>query len=291
MFHVKHYSLNSENGDQLYLSTKDFMISYERFDLFFDNEKDMLITQPRPSETEIYKYYQSEEYVSHNDSTKGLVNFIYQIVKSYSLRKKERLITRLCGGKGSLLDVGAGTGDFLAIAKKRGWKIAGVEVSEQARGRAKDKGLFLESGLDSFDGQSFDIITLWHVLEHLHDLEEQIIKLSSMLSENGTLIIAVPNFRSFDAQHYGKFWAAYDTPRHLWHFSRNSIKKLFTPKLELIKVLPMYFDAFYVSLLSEKYKTGKSFSLKALWIGFLSNLHALRSKEHSSLIYCLKNKA
>ena len=291
MFHVKHNSLNSENDGHLFLSTRDYMVSNESFDLMYDEGRDMLITQPRPSKTEIGKYYQSEEYVSHNDSRKGLVNLLYQTIKSYSLYKKERLVARLCGKKGSILDVGAGTGDFLAKAKHKGWKVAGVEVNEQARVRAKDKGLFLESSLDSFKGHYFDIITLWHVLEHLHDLEGEIKKLSAMLSENGTLVIAVPNFRSFDAQHYEKFWAAYDTPRHLWHFSRNSIKKLFTPKLELVKVLPMYFDAFYVSLLSEKYKTGKDFSLKALWIGFRSNFQALSSKEYSSLIYCLKNKA
>lgn len=290
MFHVKHHRLSTEEYTAPYLSTMDFLVTGEPFDLVWDQQRDMLVTRPQPSETEIGRYYQSDAYVSHNDSKKGLINFLYQTVKSYSLFKKEKLIVSLNEGRGRLLDVGAGTGDFLAKAKNKGWEVHGVEVNEIAREKAKEKGLMLKTDLEAFSGQHFDVITLWHVLEHLHGLEAQIKKLNMLLSKNGTLVVAVPNFRSYDAKHYGKFWAAYDTPRHLWHFSRSSMHKLFTPQFTLERIKPMLFDAFYVSLLSEKYQTGKNFSLKALWVGGRSNLCALRSKEYSSLIYCFKNR-
>ena len=126
------------------------------------------------------------------------------------------------------------------------------------------------------------------MLEHLPDLENTIIAIQELLTPNGILIVAVPNYNSFDANYYKGFWAAYDTPRHLWHFSQKAMRKLFSKNIKLLKIQPMLFDSFYVSLLSEKYKTGNSFSLKALWIGLWSNISALKTKEYSSLIYCYK---
>jgi len=272
-----------------YLKTKDYSISQEKFELLLNDELDMLVTSPQPENLE--KYYESEVYISHTDSKKTLVDKLYQIVKSYSLKKKVSLLNSFATSEKTLLDIGAGTGDFLATAKKQNWKIAGVEPNSSARKKANEKGIHLHSELKEFSESKFEVITLWHVLEHLPDLESQIKTIVSLLAENGTLVIAVPNFNSYDAKHYGKFWAAFDVPRHLWHFSKKSIKKLFAKhKMELVKIKPMVFDSFYVSLLSEKYKAGKQNFIRAFWTGLKSNIKGNSSKEYSSHIYILKKQ-
>ena len=270
-----------------YLSTKDYAVSGEAFELLYDAEFDMLVTAPVPTNLDIY--YKSEDYISHTDSRKSLLDKIYQMVKRIGFISKLQVIGRFAGKEKRLLDVGAGTGDFLLAAKHKGWEITGVEPNHDARMRARDKKIELLPGLEALPGTKYQVITLWHVLEHLPDLENQILKLVWHLEENGTLIIAVPNFNSFDAKHYNEFWAAYDTPRHLWHFSRRAIENLFLKHgLKVIRTKPLIFDSFYVSLLSEKYKTGKQNFIKAFWVGLRSNVAAWRSKEYSSLIYILK---
>lgn len=272
------------------ITTTDFLVSGESFDLVFDGKLELLKTVPQPKFEELGKYYESQDYISHTDKKKGMLSGLYQIVKKWSLRKKCNLIFEQNSGTGSLLDVGAGTGDFLKMAKEKEWKVSGMEPNLQAAALASKKGIVLKNSLEEFNGRKFDVVTLWHVLEHIPNLDETIELLSSIVKSNGSLVIAVPNFKSFDAAHYGKFWAAYDVPRHLWHFSKESIEKLFAANFELEKIEPMIFDSFYVSLLSEKYKTGNSFSLKAFWVGLISNLRAKRSKEYSSHIYCLRKR-
>ncbi|TMM58973.1 class I SAM-dependent methyltransferase [Maribacter algarum] len=270
-----------------FLKTKDFSISQETFELFHNPDMDMLITKPQPENLD--SYYESEVYISHTDSNTSFIDKIYQRVKKYSLSKKINLIDKYSKGKKTLLDVGAGTGDFLKAAKNKGWNIEGVEPNHSAREKALDKGISLKDRIEALTGTKYDVITLWHVLEHLPDLENQILKLIWHLEENGTLIIAVPNFNSFDAKHYKEFWAAYDVPRHLWHFSRTSIEKIFAEHdFKLVKVKPMVFDSFYVSILSEKYKTGRQNIFKAFVLGLWSNLSAIRTKEYSSHIYVLQ---
>lgn len=264
----------------------DFLVSKESFELRYDPERDILATHPVPDD--LGAYYESDAYISHTDSKKGFIPFLYQMVKSYSLHKKEWLIRSELKKAGSILDVGAGTADFLSLCKKRGWSIEGVEVNESARNLAAGKDIKLLTDIDEVNG-TFDVITLWHVLEHIPDLTEITKKLEALLKPNGVLVVAVPNYRSFDAIYYKEFWAAYDVPRHIWHFSRASMKKLFSSSLNLIETKPMIFDAFYVSLLSEKYKNGSSFSLRAFWVGLRSNIAAWKSKEYSSLIYVYKN--
>lgn len=271
-----------------YLSVKDYLVSGESFDLVYDSDLDFLKTIPQPKTEELPKYYESNDYISHTDEKSGLFSNLYQFVKKWSLHKKTKLIFDQNNGVGTLLDIGAGTGDFLKVAKEKGWQVYGMEPNKNAMKLASEKGIELKSTLNDFDGKQFDVITLWHVLEHIPNLNETILKLSNLVKTNGTLIIAVPNFKSFDAKHYGKFWAAFDVPRHLWHFSKESVKKLFAVNFELHSIKPMIFDAFYVSLLSEKYKTGNKFSLKAIWIGLQSNLKAKQTKEYSSHIYCFK---
>ncbi|HFG0578538.1 TPA: class I SAM-dependent methyltransferase [Flavobacterium psychrophilum] len=274
----------------IFIKVKDNSISKESFELLIDEELQLLKTHPQPLLDILPKYYESEDYISHTDGKRSLFEKMYQIVKSYSLNKKVSLINTLHLQKGSLLDIGAGTGDFLATAKKQGWQITGIEPNEKAKIISISKGVSFAENLESISSHSFDVITMWHVLEHVPDLENQIKLLKRLLKPNGTIIIAVPNYKSFDAKYYGEFWAAYDVPRHLWHFSKTAIEKLFANEnMKLIKMLPMIFDSFYVSLLSEKYKNGKMNFIKAFYIGLKSNMKAKRNLEYSSHIYVIKN--
>jgi 2-polyprenyl-3-methyl-5-hydroxy-6-metoxy-1,4-benzoquinol methylase len=271
-----------------YLTTKDFLVSGESFGLLYDADRKMLITNPQPAENDLSKYYESESYISHTDDKKGLLAFLYQIVKKYALSSKLKLVKTLNLKEGSLLDIGAGTGEFLKLAKDRNWDISGIEPNEKARQFAAKKNIVLVESIDDVNGEQFDVVTLWHVLEHLPDLEKTITKIEAFVKPGGSLVIAVPNYRSYDAQYYKEFWAAYDVPRHLWHFSKESMKRLFSSEMKLEKTKPMLFDSFYVSLLSEKYRSKSNFSIKALWIGLCSNLSGLNTKEYSSHIYCFK---
>lgn len=276
------------NNQKVYVTAKDYLVSGESFDLLYDSEREMLITSPQPSLENLSKYYESEEYISHTDNKKGVVNFLYQKVKARALQSKTNLIFKLNKGTGSLLDIGAGTGDFLKVAKDKGWNVHGVEPNENARELAAAKNIFLKETIEEYAGTQFEVITLWHVLEHLPNLEEAIQQIENLLAPGGTLIIAVPNYNSYDSKYYKSFWAAFDVPRHLWHFSKNSMKLIFSNNLTLEKIKPMIFDSFYVSLLSEKHKNESSSFVKAFLIGLWSNISAWSNKEYSSLIYCFK---
>lgn len=271
----------------LYLKTKDFFNTTEEFELLYDSKLQMLVTHPQPSD--LSKYYKSKDYISHSDGRKNLLEKLYQLVKKYNLKHKVKLINSFNPKSKQLLDIGSGTGDFLIEAKNNGWAIEGIEPNRLARTNAAKKGIHLHEKIEGLSKGKFDVITLWHVLEHLPDLQNQIDSISSLLNPQGVLIIAAPNFKSYDAKIYGRFWAAFDVPRHLWHFSRNSIPLLFNSyNLQVTNTRPMYFDSYYVSLLSEKYKTGKNNYLRAIYRGFVSNLKALSTKEYSSIIYILK---
>lgn len=279
---------------KVHLNCKDHTVSNENFELLYDDTLDMLITSPQPSIEGLSEYYESENYISHTDSNKSFLDKIYQIVKKHTIKRKLVLIDKnssFSSKKRSILDVGCGTGDFLSACKEKNWNITGVEPNSQARSRAElklDSAVFTD--ISALKGEKFDCITMWHVLEHVPDIEGYIVKIKQLLQPGGTLIIAVPNFKSFDASYYKEYWAGYDVPRHLWHFSKTSIRKLFHMEhMEVKRIIPMKFDAFYVSMLSEKYKYGSTNLLKAFGIGFLSNLKAILSKEYSSLIYVIKN--
>jgi len=274
-----------------FLTVKDYSVSKETFDLYHDETLDMLITSPQPSLENLGKYYESEDYISHTDNKRSLFEKLYHFIKSIALKNKLNLINSLQLNKGRILDIGAGTGDFLSVAKNDGWQTIGVEPSDRAKSIAKNKGVSFVEQTSELENGSFDVISMWHVLEHVPDLDKQIKELKRLLKPTGTLIIAVPNFKSFDAKHYGKFWAAFDVPIHFWHFSKTAIKLLFEKEeMKLEKVLPMKFDSFYVSLLSEKYKSGKMNFIKAFFIGLQSNWKAKKNFEYSSHIYILKNK-
>jgi len=286
--------VTSKTSSQAYLEVKDYSVTGETFQLLYNNELEMLETFPQPSSQKLPDYYKSEDYISHTDGKRNLFERAYHLVKSISLKRKLKLINSVVKGEKHLLDVGCGTGDFLQIAIKNNWTVSGTEPNDEAREVANKKtnnSVFNADQILKFKQNSFDVITLWHVLEHLPELENHISVFKSLLKPNGTLIIAVPNYKSYDAIHYKHFWAAFDVPRHLWHFSRISISKLVEKEnMKVEKTLPMKFDAFYVSLLSEKYKSGFMNPFKAFGIGFYSNLKAKRSGEYSSLIYVVKNK-
>ena len=267
----------------------DYTVSNESYSLLKNTEYDMLVTQPVPDNLE--SYYQSETYISHTNSQKSVLDKIYQIVRKLTLQKKCSLINSFGTSSKKLLDVGSGTGDFLSVCQKDSWEVVGVEPNKKARAISLKNDVNVYCDLHSVKEDNFDVITLWHVLEHVKDLTSYIETLKSKLSPNGILLIAVPNYKSYDATYYKEHWAAYDVPRHLWHFSQKSIQTLCSHfSMHLEKTIPMKFDSFYVSLLSEKYKKGKHRYFKAFCIGFLSNLKARTSTEYSSLIYLLKKQ-
>ncbi|CAG2534690.1 Methyltransferase domain-containing protein [Maribacter dokdonensis] len=275
------------NSNKIYLETTDHLVSKEKFRLEHLTETDMLVTQPIPEN--LYNYYESNNYISHTDEAKTLLEKVYQTVKKIALKRKLSLINKYANTCKTILDIGCGTGEFLTNARKNNWNTLGVEINDKARNKSSKKKITTYKFIEEVKSSQFNIITLWHVLEHLKDLNGTITKISSLLDTDGTLIIAVPNYKSYDANYYKEYWAAYDTPRHLWHFSQKSISTIFeNHNLKVVRTLPMYFDSYYVSLLSEKYKTGKSNYLKAFYRGMLSNLKAKRTGEYSSLIYVLQ---
>ena len=280
-----------KNNNQ-FLKVKDHSVSGESFDLILNEEQDILITSPQPKLENLGAYYKSEDYISHTDSNRNLLEQVYHLVRKSALKKKLRLINSFKNEEKNLLDIGCGTGDFLETAKNNGWQITGIEPDKNARKIARsksDNNVVETEHLKNLKPQSFDVIALWHVLEHLPNLEEHINIFNHLLKPNGRIVIAVPNYKSYDAEYYKSFWAAYDAPRHLWHFSQNGMKRIFKEKGFLSdRIYPMLFDSFYVSLLSEKYKSGFMNPFKAFLVGLRSNLKAKRTGEYSSLIYTFK---
>lgn len=281
----------SKENTQLYI--KDHSVSGEKFQLKKNEKYGFLETFPQPKTNQLSEYYKTEDYISHTDAKRNWFEKAYHLVRRFSLKQKLKLINGFKTETKTLLDVGCGTGDFLKTAKENNWTVSGIEPNADARSIANQKtenAVFDIEQLNNFESNSFDVITLWHVLEHLPDLEHQISILKKLLKPKGRLVVAVPNYKSFDANYYNQFWAAYDVPRHLWHFDQNSISKLFASiDMEIEQLKPMLFDAFYVSLLSEQYKSGRKNIFKGFYNGLRSNLNASRTREYSSLIYVLKN--
>jgi len=256
-------------------------------------------TNPRPDAAHIGKYYESDAYVSHNSGAQGLVNQVYKVARYFTVRRKVALITKLNGGRvGQLLDYGCGTGHFLAGAKKAGWQVTGLEPSDRARQEATERvgqPIAQPGALGTLPAGTFDVITLWHVLEHVHTLNETLDQLIAALRPQGKLLIAVPNVDSLDAQHYRQDWAAYDVPRHLYHFAPATMRELLARHgLIISQKLPLPLDAYYVSMLSERHRTvgpagGAVGVLKA---GYQSNRYAAQHDgQYSSVLYVAERAA
>ncbi len=277
--------------DKSFITVKDFSVSGESFSLLLNEEYQILKTHPQPTLDKLGSYYEFEDYISHTDGKRTMFEKMYHFIKRKAIRDKVKLINSYQPLKGKILDIGAGTGDFLLECKNQNWDILGIEPNDKAKGIAVGKGIKFGDTIEKLESNSFDVITMWHVLEHVPDVEHQVAELKRLLKPSGTIIIAVPNFKSYDANYYKEFWAAYDVPRHLWHFSKTAIEKLFDKQnMNLEDIKPMWFDSFYVSLLSEKYKSGKMNFISGFFIGLISNVSGFFKKEFSSHIYVLKNK-
>lgn len=276
---------------QAVLSVKDYTVSGENFSIWQCSNCTLRFTQDVPDEKSVGIYYKSEDYISHSNTSKGFINRIYQFIRKRTLKQKRKLITVVTGlTSGRLLDVGSGAGAFVNEMKQNGWDVTGLEPDADARRIAKESfncDLQTTDQLFQLQKGSFDAITLWHVLEHVHDLHHYLQQLSSLLTENGRLIIAVPNYTSFDAGIYKECWAAYDVPRHLYHFSPLSMQLLMEKnRMKILEYKPMWFDSFYISLLSSKYQNQKINFFTASWNGLRSNLKAMSNKKKcSSVIY------
>lgn len=274
-----------------FLNCPDHFLTQEAFSICKCDKCEFLFTNPRPEANELTDYYKSAEYISHSNSRQGLQNLIYQAVRKYTLGRKYKMISRY-KKDGRILDIGCATGEFLNYFKSRNWETFGIEPDEQARKMGiLNYSLKIEDEdyLQKLPDASYDVITMWHVLEHVPLLNERIAQLHRLLTPDGILFIAVPNPNSQDAKLYGSFWAAYDVPRHLYHFTQATISLLFSKHhFELIRKIPMKFDSFYVSMLSEKYMHLKNRFFNGILSGIVSNRSAKRSGEYSSLIYAFR---
>ena len=282
------------NGVELdtHLECIDTLVSRETFRLTKCRKCRFVFTNDLPKMDKIGEYYRSENYISHSNSNKGLINIAYKIVRSFTLGQKTKLLGK---AEGKLLEIGSGTGELLANCEKEGWECLGVEPEEVARKAAfQNHGLKLKTSIDdlSLQENSLDRIMLWHVLEHVPNLHQAIVKFKSWLKKDGLLFIAVPNHKSWDAKHYKENWAAYDVPRHLYHFDKGSLNKLMNQHgLKIKQTKAMLFDSFYISMLSEEMKSGQKKMLKGAIAGLISNLSAaLKTGEYSSHLYLIEHK-
>lgn len=279
------------NKAQINLWLKDEFLTKEDFHICECLNCGLLYTMPRPSKEKIGAYYKSDEYYSHQENKKGFVPRLYEAIKKINLKHKFHLASSdLPVGK--LLDIGCGVGDFLHVAENKGWQCTGVEPSEEAReiARQRIKGdLLYSEDLEQLPDQSFDLITMWHVLEHVDDLKWQVAQLQRLIKPNGRIVIAVPNYRSYDGRFYNAYWAAYDVPRHLNHFNRTVLTKIFkTSGLSLVSMDKLVWDAYYISFMSEQYKHHFMPLVRGVFRGLVSNAKARRSGEWSSLVYVFR---
>lgn len=281
-------------SEKPYLTVEDYFLTHEQFDLIECEHCHLLFTVPRPTPDKIGAYYQSEEYYSHQENTNGFIPKVYEMVKSVNIKNKLHIALKQ-SQDASILDIGCGVGDFLWHAQKRSFKVTGIEPSDDAKAIAEKRLGFRPldpSQSQELPSASFDVITMWHVLEHVDDLKSQISELTRLLRPGGRLVLALPNFKSYDAVYYKDRWAAWDVPRHLNHFCKDSIKAIFSETdLEITEIQRLKWDAYYISFLSEKYLHHTMPLIRGVLRGLISNLKASHSGEYSSLVYCFKKRS
>ncbi|MCB2208644.1 MAG: class I SAM-dependent methyltransferase [Bacteroidetes bacterium] len=279
---------------ELFVATQDFFLTGESFNIVKCKVCSFVFTNPIPEKNHLTAYYESPDYISHTLKKWDVKSYIYQKIRKINIKNKFKIVSKY-QNNGHILDVGCGTGELLKYFKDKNWETTGIEPAEQARNFAIENyqlDIFPENKLQQFGDSKFDVITMWHVLEHVVDLNDRLALLRELLKPGAKMIIAVPNIESYDAAFYGKFWAAFDVPRHLYHFSKQSLTMLIEKHgLQLEAIYPMKFDAYYVSLLSEKYrKSGIAAYPKAIINGYSSNRQASRSGNYSSMIFVVKRK-
>jgi SAM-dependent methyltransferase len=288
--------LCSGNTLDPYLTSRDYFLTKEEFTITQCRNCGFRFTNPRPETEKLPVYYESGHYISHSATRRGIVSKLYLLARSFTVKKKFRFVSKLAPvTKGRILDIGCGTGELLATFKKNGWESTGIEPNEIARREAtKNYGLsvFEPSRLKILPSGHYSVISLWHVMEHIDNLADTMNEIRRLLDPEGIIIVAVPNSNALDARIYGNYWAAWDVPRHLYHFTRQSMDRLFSEYgFQLLNVYPMKLDAYYVSLLSEKYKKGKIRYLPAAISGLRSNWYAkFHNHEYSSMIFAGKPK-
>ena len=277
----------SENA-QPHIELKDLFLTQEPFKILECKDCGLLYTTPRPNKEEIGKYYQSDEYYSHQENKEGFIPKVYEKVKSINLKNKYNIATEKTT-RGKILDIGCGVGDFLHTMEQQGWECTGVEPSEDAKAIAKKRikaQLLSSEEQENLSDGSFDVITMWHVLEHVDALRWQIQQLYRLCKPGGRIIIALPNYKSYDGQYYKAAWAAYDVPRHLNHFNEETIVKIFEEShLKHIKTEKLRWDAYYISYMSEKYLHHSLPLLRGAVRGMISNCKARKTGQWSSLVY------
>lgn len=283
---------NSENT-KLYLKLKDEFLTKESFEIHECKACGLLFTETRPDSSQIGRYYASENYLSHQENKKGFIPRLYERVKSVNLKNKWKMSTEGMA-VGKILDIGCGVGDFLHTMESKGWETTGIEPSKEAQAIARKRmkaQLFSPEEIEQLQDQSFDLITMWHVLEHVEDLNNELTELKRLIKPNGRIVIALPNYKAYDAQYYKQYWGAYDVPRHLNHFNKKTITKIFNTKgLELKKTDKLVWDAYYISYLSEQYKKHHLALMRGSFRGWISNCKARCSGEWSSMVYVFEPK-
>lgn len=284
-----------ENKFGNYLFCTDHFLTKEEFTLVKCSNCGLVFVNPRPKIHELKNYYNSPDYISHSGTEKGIINKIYKKIRRITHKRKFELISSVSSGK-TILDIGSGSGELLSLFNENGWKTLGVEPGTEARNYSKKKfGIEVidEHELEKVENHSFDNISMWHVLEHVPDLNARMNEIKRILKPGGNAFIAVPHLDSHDAEYYREFWAAFDVPRHLYHFSPSTITELFRKHgFSVVRILPMKFDSYYVSLLSEKYKNKKQNFIGGFMRGYISNRKAKQNKNsYSSQIYVIQNSA
>lgn len=280
-----------------FLNCKDYLVSREAFEIYKCANCSFIFTQNYPEEKEMHRFYDSEEYISHSNTDKGIINRIYRSTRGFMLQKKKKIIKKSFGfTAGHLLDIGAGTGHFLNTMSKAGWKVTGIEINDKAREYAITRfGLDLipPENIKILPDKSIDCITLWHVLEHIQDPNKYFREIKRLLKPGGIVIVALPNINSFDAEYYREHWAALDVPRHLWHFNPSTFK-IFAEKngFRTAEIYNLPLDVFYISILSERIKDSRLPFLRGMVRGMIFSIRTISNKTRSSsIIYIIRKES
>jgi|TARA_Y100000031_G_C8214549_1_gene382687 2-polyprenyl-3-methyl-5-hydroxy-6-metoxy-1,4-benzoquinol methylase len=291
LIEIKNCPVCSETVFKPFLNTTDYFYTQEAFSLTQCENCDFVFTNPVPNNP--YKYYETQDYLSHDSGDRGVIGRLYSLFRNINIKRKYELVRKYCDN-GSILDIGCGTGELLRFFNKKNWSVTGIEPNPKAREFAISNynlNVLDENNLDEFSPGTLDVISLWHVLEHVPDLHKRLSQINELLKDDGTIFIALPNLESPDSEKYKEYWSGLDVPRHLHHFTKTTFSKLIsTHNMKIVHSEPMKFDSYYVSLLSEKYLKNRFYFLSAIYNGYISNLEAKVSNNYSSMIFVVKKQ-